>query len=349
MTSDTPQPQDLPATSPDAITAVAGIRVGHVTRVDDDHLTGVTVVLPPVGTIGGVAVRGGGPGTHETDALAPGTLVPTVDAVVLTGGSAFGLVTAHGAQRWCEERGRGVPMGAPNEVVPIIPAAAIFDLGRGGRFTARPAEDWGYQAAAAAELSGDFADVARGNVGAGTGAQVADGRLKGGVGSASMVVAFDGGSITVGALAVVNARGVPQLPQVDAVLAGVASRAPNGTALEPGFNTTIAVVATDARLDVADITRTAACAHDGFARAIDPVHTLTDGDTVFGLATGTIALPQDPMPRIAVLVEIQAAAARVMEAAILDGVRSAAPVRTAARNYPSYSALAADGASPAPE
>ncbi|WP_231920107.1 P1 family peptidase [Microlunatus soli] len=325
-----------------------GVRVGHVSRVDDDHLTGVTVVLPPRGTVGGVSVRGGGPGTHETDALAPGTLVPTVDAVVLTGGSAFGLVTAHGAQRWCAEHDRGVPMGAPGEVVPIVPAAAIFDLGRGGRFTARPTEDWGYRAAVAADHSGDGAEVERGNVGAGTGAQVADGRLKGGVGTASATVRFDGGSVTVGALAVVNARGVPQLPRIDALLSGLPPRMPNGAVTEPGFNTTIAVVATDARLDVADITRTAACAHDGFARAIDPVHTLTDGDTVFGLATGAIDLPSEPMPRIAALVEIQAAAARVMQQAILDGVRSATPVRTAARDYPAYSAVAADRGRPGP-
>lgn len=325
------------------ITDVAGIRVGQVNATEDGYLTGVTAVLPPPGTVGGVCVRGGGPGTHETDALAPGTLVPTVDAVVLTGGSAFGLVAAHGTQRWCEEQSRGVPMGRPGEVVPIVPAAAIFDLGRGGRFTARPDQDWGYRAAEAADRSGDSAAVERGNVGAGTGAQVADGRLKGGVGTASVIINFEATTITVGALAVVNARGVPRLPDVDAMLADLPTQAPSGGAVEPGFNTTIAVLATDARLDVADTTRTGACAHDGFARALDPVHTLTDGDTVFALATGAVELPTDPPSRIGCLVEIQAAAARAMQNAILDGVRSAEPVHTPARDYPSYRSLASRG------
>ncbi|QDP96651.1 P1 family peptidase [Microlunatus elymi] len=332
-----------------SITDVAGIRIGHHTRTDGDYLTGVTVVLPPPGTVAGVDVRGGGPGTHETDALKPGTLVPTVDAVVLTGGSAYGLIAAHGAQRWCEEHGRGVPMGRPGEVVPIVPAAVIFDLGRGGRFTARPAEDWGYRAAAAADRSGDHAEVARGNVGAGTGAQVADGRLKGGVGTASITIDLGAQPITVGALAVVNARGVPQLPGIGRALSRSgeqqSGRQAGGesedrtTSGVTEFNTTIAVIATDARLDVADATRTAACAHDGFARAIDPVHTLTDGDTVFALATGAIPLPDDVGSRLGVLAAVQAAAATVMQEAILDGVRSAEPVRTAARGYPSYHEL----------
>jgi L-aminopeptidase/D-esterase-like protein len=317
------------------ITDVTGIRVGQLGRADEPYLTGVTVVLPPAGTVGGVAVRGGGPGTHETDALAPGTLVSTVDAVVLTGGSAFGLITAHGAQRWCEEHGRGVPMGRPGEVVPIVPAAAIFDLGRGGRFTARPEEDWGYRAAEAADQQRDGAAVERGNVGAGTGAQVADGRLKGGIGTASMSVPVGDRECTVGALAVVNARGVPQLPQIDAVLESVATAGRT----DNGFNTTIAVLATDAALDVADTTRTAHCAHDGFARALDPVHTLSDGDTVFALATGAVPLPDAPRARIAALVAIQAAAATVLEAAIADGVRSADPVETASHSYPAYTAM----------
>lgn len=310
-----------------SITDVAGIRVGHVERIGDGCLTGVTVILPPRGTVGGVDVRGGGPGTHETDALRPGTLVPTVDAVVLTGGSAYGLITAHGAQRWCEEHHRGVPMGRPDQVVPIVPAAAVFDLGRGGDFGARPTEELGYRAAALAEASGDHAEVRRGNVGAGTGSLVAGRRLKGGVGTASATVDIAEGSCTVAAIAVVNARGIPQLPGIHDLV----------RELEPevtdGLNTTIAVVATDARLDVADITRTASCAHDGLARAVDPVHTLSDGDTIFGLATGERPLPTDPAARIDALVAIQSAAAIVITEAVLDGVRNASTVSTPAGTF----------------
>ncbi|WP_281445468.1 P1 family peptidase, partial [Paenarthrobacter nicotinovorans] len=125
-----------------AITDVPGIRVGHMQKNDGGWLSGVTVVLPPPGTVGSIDVRGGGPGTHETDALDPTTLVSTVDAVVLTGGSAFGLASATGAQLWCEEQGRG--FAVPGTVVPIVPAAAIFDLGRGGDVRARPDADMGY-------------------------------------------------------------------------------------------------------------------------------------------------------------------------------------------------------------
>ena len=160
-----------------AITDVAGIRVGHVQKTGDGWLSGVTVVLPPPGTVGSVDVRGGGPGTHETDALDPTTLTRTVDAVVLTGGSAFGLAAAHGAQRWCEENGRGFPV--PGGVVPIVPAAAIFDLGRGGDFAARPDAAMGYEATADAAARKEGHDVERGNVGAGTGAVIGRGQYKG--------------------------------------------------------------------------------------------------------------------------------------------------------------------------
>src|SRR6478672_8655881 len=146
------------------ITYVAGIRIGHVQKSADGWLSGVTVVLPPPGTVGSVDVRGGGPATHETDALDPTTLTATVDAVVLTGGSAFGLAAAHGAQRWCEEQGRG--FAVPGGVVPIVPAAAIFDLGRGGDFGARPDEAMGYAATADAAARQDKHDVERGNAGA---------------------------------------------------------------------------------------------------------------------------------------------------------------------------------------
>jgi L-aminopeptidase/D-esterase-like protein len=189
-----------------AITDVPGMRVGHQQKSDDGWLTGVTVVLPPPGTCGSVDVQGGGPATHETDALDPTTLVSTVDAVVLTGGSAYGLASAAGAQRWCEENGRG--FAVPGGVVPIVPAAAIFDLGRGGDFSARPTADMGYGAAVAAAAQQDGHDVGRGNVGAGTGAVMAR-TYKGGIGTAS--VTLENG-VVVGAIAVVNALGLPVTP-----------------------------------------------------------------------------------------------------------------------------------------
>ncbi|HSU45566.1 MAG TPA: P1 family peptidase, partial [Arthrobacter sp.] len=187
-----------------SITDVPGIRVGHVQKDTDGWLTGVTVVLPPPGTVGSVDVQGGGPATHETDALDPTTLVSAVDAVVLTGGSAYGLASAAGAQRWCEENGRG--FAVPGGVVPIVPAAAIFDLGRGGDFSARPTPDMGYSATAAAAAEKEGHDVGRGNAGAGTGAVIGRGQFKGGVGTAS--VTLDSG-VVVGALVVVNALGLP--------------------------------------------------------------------------------------------------------------------------------------------
>ena len=185
-----------------SITDVPGIKVGQVQRIGEGWLSGVTVVLPPPGTIGSVHVGGGGPATHETDALDPTTLVPTVDAVVLTGGSAFGLITAHGAQRWLEEQDRGFRTDAG--VVPIVPAAAIFDLGRGGDAKARPTEQMGYDAAAAAGASADFAPVQRGNAGAGTGAALDYQRYKGGVGSASLRMSDGNSEVVIGAIAVVN-------------------------------------------------------------------------------------------------------------------------------------------------
>lgn len=285
-----------------SITDVAGVRVGHSQRTGDGWLTGVTVVLPPPGTVGGVDVRGGGPGTHETDALDPRTLVPTVDAVVLTGGSAYGLVSAQGVQRWCEEHGRGFAVGTePGEIVPIVPAAAIFDLGRGGDFSARPDADMGYAAAAAATDH-----VATGRVGAGTGARVSQGRFAGGVGTASVCLGEEAGGAVVGAIAVVNAFGTPRVDGLVPV-AGAAG----------GLNTTLAVVATDAALDPAEVSRTATAAHDGFARALDVAHTLADGDTVFSLATGTVALPgPDRGVRVGALMAVQSAAAEAVRLAI---------------------------------
>jgi L-aminopeptidase/D-esterase-like protein len=343
-----------------AITDVPGIRVGHVQKNDGGWLTGVTVVLPPPGTVGSVDVRGGGPGTHETDALDPTTLVSTVDAVVLTGGSAYGLVSAHGAQRWCEENGRGFPVAGG--VVPIVPAAAIFDLGRGGDFAARPTADMGYAATVAAAAQPEGHGVERGNVGAGTGAVIAR-TYKGGVGTAS--VTLESG-VVVGAIAVVNALGLPVLdggqePQPSARSVVPPHEHPNlaSSAREPGsrgptldarfrapepahldappLNTTLVVVATNAVLDVAECYRTASAAHAGLARALNPSHTLADGDTVFCLATGEVALDRSTeTARQVSLITLQSAAADVVRLAILDGVQSAEAVSTPAGEYGAY-------------
>lgn len=338
-----------------AITDVPGIRVGHAQKNDGGWLTGVTVVLPPPGTVGSVDVRGGGPGTHETDALDPTTLVSTVDAVVLTGGSAFGLASAHGAQRWCEEQGRG--FAVPGTVVPIVPAAAIFDLGRGGDVHARPDAEMGYQATAAAFASGDHAAVVRGNVGAGTGAVVARGQYKGGVGSSSITLE---GGVIVGALAVVNALGMPvglgpgsarprwghdggvPLPSLRGKGAvgeerPSAQRAADPLAPPQGLNTTLVVLATNAALDVAECKRTASSGHAGLARALDPSHTLADGDTVFALATGAVGLDRSTeQARQVSLITLQSAAAEAVRLAVLDGVLAAEEVTTAAGTFPAF-------------
>lgn len=302
-----------------AITDVPGIRVGNAQRLDGGWLSGVTVVLPPPGTIGSVDVRGGGPGTHETDALDPTTLVPTVDAVVLTGGSAYGLAAAGGVQRWCEQNGLG--FAVPGGVVPIVPAAAIFDLGRGGDFAARPGDAMGYEAALDAARPARAAAVVRGNVGAGTGAAIGGGTFKGGLGTASVRLAGDNSGVVVGALAVVNAAGLPWQPGMQAPPAG------------PGLNTTLVVVASNAVLTVAEAHRTATAAHAGMARALNPVHTLVDGDTVFALATCELELVRDPQLPVAAMVELQSAAAEAVRLAILDGVASAEAVKTPAGEW----------------
>ena len=348
-----------------AITDVPGIRIGHVQRNDGGWLSGVTVVLPPVGTVGSVDVRGGGPGTHETDALDPTTLVSTVDAVVLTGGSAFGLASATGAQLWCEEQGRG--FAVPGTVVPIVPAAAIFDLGRGGDLKARPDAGMGYQAAAAALASGDHAAVERGNVGAGTGAVIARGQYKGGVGTSSITLES---GIIVGAIAVVNALGAPvgggpqpsarsvvppqrlpnlassagdpgrRGPTLDARgrVPGPQGKSPSAPVVSPqGLNTTLVVIATNAVLDVAECKRTASSGHAGLARALDPSHTLADGDTVFALATGAVGLDRSTeQARQVSLITLQSAAAEAVRLAILDGVEAAESVTTAVGDFPAY-------------
>ena len=292
---------------------VAGIRMGHAGRSGSGWLSGTTVVLAPDGgAVAGVDVRGGGPGTRETDVLDPRNIVERVHAVTLSGGSSFGLAAADGVMQRLFEAGVGYPTGAPGEVVPIVPSAVIFDLGRGGDFTKHPGAAMGREAYDAA-LSTTSRAPLMGVVGAGTGAIA--GGLKGAVGSASVVLA-DG--TTVGALAVVNSSGscvdpltgelyaarfgLPgeftalRLPDADEVAAARASAdtvaVPDRA--RPAFATTIGVVATDAILTKAQCAKVSGIAHDGMARAIRPVHTMFDGDTVFTLATGGRGAP-DPL------------------------------------------------------
>jgi L-aminopeptidase/D-esterase-like protein len=287
------------------ITRVRGIRVGHWTDVAG--LTGCTVVLCPANTVGSVDVRGGAPGTRETDAVRPGTLVQEVHAVLLTGGSAFGLAAADGVARWLEERGVGFDAGVAR--VPIVPAAVLFDLGVGDP-KARPDVAAGYAACAAAEDG----DVPEGSVGAGTGATVAkipqpELGWKGGLGSA----AVEEGGVIVAALAAVNAMGA--IVEDDGTPIAENRGDPEAEPqVWPGSNTTLAVLATNAALSKDRAQLLAQAGHEGFTRAIRPSHTIWDGDTVFSLATGEVEAPQ---------ARLEEMAARAVADAIRRGVRSA--------------------------
>ncbi|MFF9566817.1 P1 family peptidase [Streptomyces sp. NPDC014685] len=328
------------ATGPlDALTDVAGLRVGHAQVAGEGALSGTTVVLAPEGgAVAAVDVRGGGPGTRETDALDPRNLVQRVDAVVLTGGSAYGLDAASGVMAWLEERGRGVRVGPdPSQVVPVVPAACVFDLGRGGDWRARPDASTGRAAVEDAAGTEPGAPVAQGNVGAGTGALA--GRLKGGVGTASVRLPS---GITVGVLAVVNAAGSVLDPRTGVLYGEYGAAEPpvypapdvhraaqrrltgtQDTEAGPPLNTTLAVVATDADLTRAQAQKLAGTAHDGLARAVRPVHLLTDGDTVFALATGARRLdPQNPIA----LNDLLVAGADALTRAIVKAVRAARTV-----------------------
>ncbi|MFD7961547.1 P1 family peptidase [Streptomyces zaomyceticus] len=338
----------------DSITDVRGLRVGHARVAGDGALSGTTVVLAPVGgVVAAVDVRGGGPGTRETDALDPRNVVRRIDAVVLTGGSAYGLDSAAGVMAWLEERHRGVRVGPdPSHVVPVVPAACVFDLGRGGDFTARPDASTGRAAVEAADASGDHARVGTGAVGAGTGAVV--GGLRGGVGTASTVLES---GITVGALVVVNAVGSAVDPATGALYGsyfdggrpsfpGAAVHeaavrrlaAAREAAAPPPLNTTLAVVATDAVLTRAQAQKVAGTAHDGIARALRPVHLMNDGDTVFALATGERELPEGPGPLA--LNEVLAAGADLVTRAIVRAVLAAPGGRRGpGGDFPSYSEL----------
>ncbi len=341
-----------------AITDVGGIRVGHYQRLDPDAslgagwACGVTVVLTPPGTVGAVDCRGGAPGTRETDLLDPANTVRFVDAVLLAGGSAYGLAAADGVMRWLEERERGVAMDGG--VVPIVPGAVIFDLPVGG-WQCRPTAEFGYAAcAAASQDSADATAMAVGTVGAGVGARA--GALKGGVGTASRVLPS---GVTVGAVAVVNSAGEvvdpgtglpwmadltrrfglrpPPAEQIDAF-----ARLPSpSNPVDDPLNTVIAVVATDAALSSAACRRVAISAHDGLARSIRPAHTPVDGDTVFVLATGAVEVapaanstppPAAFSPETRLATEVGIAAADCLADAVLGGVLAAESIA----GIPSY-------------
>jgi putative pantetheine hydrolase len=329
------------------LTDVGGLRVGHFQRTSRGWLTGTTVVRCAPNTVAGVDVRGGAPGTRETDLLGPTAMMPSVQAIALTGGSAYGLAAADGVMAWLAERHQGFRVGPePRQVVPIVPTAVLFDLGRGGSFTNRPDASFGRRAIAAARST----KFAQGCVGAGTGAVA--GGLKGGVGSASMVT-HDG--ITVASLVVVNALGSTVDPttglpygaadllpgelrirrpsRADRAHAEAAATAATEAGPRP-MNTTLVVVATDAPLSKAECCKLAGGAQNGLARAIRPVHTLSDGDVVFGLATGTQTFALDPdttrwpgadirMPSVNALL---AAAASVTSRAVVHAMMNATSV-----------------------
>jgi L-aminopeptidase/D-esterase-like protein len=316
--------QTAPASSNTTLTAVPGIKVGHHTLTE--RPTGCTViVVDGEGAAGGVSQRGGAPGTRETDLLDPSNMVDKVNAVVLSGGSAFGLDAASGTVKWLEEHNIGWDVRIAR--VPIVPAAILFDLPVGGNPKIRPTADCGYRAAAAAST----APVPEGTIGAGAGATVGKtggpGRsMKAGIGSYSITLP---NGLSVGAIVAVNAVGDIIDPDTGAIVAGV--RNPDGTFADarallrtgqtgprprPGENTTIGLVATNARLTKTQAQRMALMADDGFARAIYPAHTVGDGDTVFALATGQWAGDAD-------VTQIGALAADVMARAIVRAATEA--------------------------
>jgi len=318
------------------LTDVAGIKVGHFT--DTRRPTGCTVILCEKGAVAGVDVRGGAPGTRDTDLLNPINLVQQVYGIALSGGSAFGLDTATGVMRFLDENGVGYHAGSA--IVPIVPAAILIDL-QIGDSKIRPNADSGYAAAKAA-TSGK---IAEGNVGAGAGATVGkyffgpDSRpMKGGLGTASIRVANS--EIVVAAIVAVNAVGDVRDPQTGAIVAGARTADGKGfrdtmARIRGGYrvaipadramNSTIGVVATNATLTKVQASKIAQMAHDGYARSISPVHTMYDGDTIFALATGAISSKGDTSA-------IGALAADVMAQAVVRAVTQA----TSIPGYPAY-------------
>lgn len=324
------------------ITEVRGVEVGHFT--DSRRPTGCSVVLTRSGAVGGVDVRGAAPGTRETDLLDPANLVSSVHAVLLSGGSAFGLDAASGVMRWLDEQGVGLDVGVAR--VPIVPAAVLFDL-HVGDARIRPDAAAGY----AACQSASSRPPAQGNVGAGAGACVGkmfgtQFAMKGGIGSAA--VSVDG--VTVGALIAVNALGDVIDTGTGALLAG--ARSPDGRSLRDthrallegapplsilaGTNTTIGVIATDATLTKAQARRLAGAGHDGLARAIRPVHTLYDGDTLFALGTGQVASSSG-------FNVLAAMASEAVALACANAVRAAESLRVSGVWLPSASELQSAG------
>ena len=306
----------------DSIVDVAGVSVGHFTETR--RPTGCTVVLVPEGAVCGVDVRGAAPGTRETELLSPLNAVEQVHAVLLAGGSAFGLDAAGGVMRWLEERGFGVQVGPAR--VPIVPAAILFDLWVGDA-RIRPDAASGHVACESASRD----TPAQGNVGAGAGASVGklfgiERAMKGGIGSASVTV----GGFTVGALVAVNALGDVIDPATGQPIAGARTmdgRGLQGTMasllrgelpvpFQPGSATTIGVIATDAQLTKSQANKIAQMAHDGLARSINPVHTMGDGDVLFALGTGASG-------RTASTTLLGALAAEVTSRAVVEAVRAA--------------------------
>ena len=328
----------MKSTQNSSLTSVNGVSVGHYT--DERRPTGCTVVLCPQGAVAGVDVRGAAPGTRDTDALSPSNTVAEVHGLLLTGGSAYGLDAVGGVMRWLEERGHGFQVGA--SLVPIVPAAVIFDLWvddfsdsnaanpRGARI--RPDMQAGFSACEAASTG----PVEQGNVGAGAGATLGklngpDCAMKGGIGSASLSVQ----GVTVAALVVCNALGDVVDPLTGQLLAGARVSAQSRDLLDirqaqlkgrtmtkpaVGSNTTIGVVATDAILTKPQAHRLAQVAHDGLARSIRPVHTPMDGDTLFALGTGTSGQAADMML-------LSTLAAEVTAMAVVNAVRAAKDLR----------------------
>lgn len=311
-----------------ALTDVEGILVGNYT--DTEAVSGVTVVVCPGGAVAGVDVRGSGPCTRETDLLSPQNLIQKIQAVVITGGSVFGLATADGAVQWLAQKGLGFPLD-DNHVAPIVPAAALYDLGSGSRFVPPIEAEWGRLACEAA-AAGPFSS---GCVGAGTGATSAG--IKGGLGTSSLIMES---GVTVAALVAVNSHGTIVNPdtggiwerslEIDAEFGAAGRRLvkmPPLPAYHPGRNTTIGIIATDAALSKVHTLKIAQMAHDGMARAIRPAHTMFDGDSIFCLSTGEKQLPAASGaymdPHALHLSELGQAAADCLSRAIIHGVLNA--------------------------
>lgn len=310
---------------------VPGVKVGHAQN--EEALTGCSVIMLEQPSVCGVDVRGSAPGTRETDLLDPVNLVNAVHAICLSGGSAYGLDAATGVMQYLEEQGIGLEVGYG--VVPIVPAAVLFDLAVGD-YRIRPDRAMGFEAAAAASRE----DCPQGNVGAGTGASVGklngfDHAMKSGLGSASISLP---NGLVVGALVVVNAVGHVVEPQTGEILAGPRDeegqiqdsvemmKARAFSPIPPGTNTTIAVVASNATFTKAEAKKVAQMAHDGLARTIRPIHTMFDGDTIFAVSTGGIETSVDLVGTLS---------ADVLAEAVIRAVKSAA----AAGGLPSHNSI----------